>query len=93
MKRTVKPIIYTHNNRTFRIYVVPCGLGLADVNIYEYLPNAKLFKERYRDSYSMWVQDYSSIEEGAFAKMAKFLDEEAERLEVTKKWKDFEEKY
>ena len=93
MKRTVKPIIYTHNNRTFHIYVVPCGLGLADVNIYEYLPNARFFKERYRDSYSLWVQDYPTIEEGAFAKMAKFLDEEAERLEVTKKWKDFEEKY
>ena len=91
MKR--KPIVYTHENKVFYVYVVPCGLGLADVNIYEYLPNARFFKERYRDSYSLWVQDYLTIEEGSRSKLAKFLDEEIERLEIAKKWKDFEEKY
>lgn len=92
MKR--KPIVYTHENKVFHVYVVPnCGGGLCDVHIYEYLPKAKLFKERYRDTFSMWVQDYPTIEEGARSKLAKFLNEDAERMEIAKKWEEFYNKY
>ena len=92
MKR--KPIVYTHENRVFHVYVAPsCGGGLCDVHIYEHLPKAKLFKERYRDTFSMWVQDYPTIEEGARSKLAKFLDEDAERMEIAKKWEEFYKNY
>ena len=88
-----KPIVYTYENRVFHVYVVPCGCGLCDVHIYEYLPKAKFVKERYRDTFSMWVQDYPTIEEGARNKLAKFLYEDAERMEIAQKWSEFNAKY
>lgn len=89
----MKPIIFEHGPRTFKVFVGSAGCGLADVNIYEYRPNGKIIKWAFRDSYSFWVEDYATIEEGARTKLAKFLKEEADRLAIAKKWEEFEKKY
>lgn len=89
----MKPIIYERGNRTFKVYVAPSCCGLADVHIYEYRPNAKIIKWAFRDSYSFWVEDFDTIEEGCRTKLAKFLKEEADRIAIAKKWEEFEKKY
>lgn len=89
-----KPIYFNHKNREFKVFAVPsCGGGLADVHIYEYHPNRKILKWSYCDTFSMWVEDFDTIEEGCRAKLAKFLNEEADRIAIAKKWEEFEKKY
>lgn len=89
----MKPIIFEHGSRTFKVYAGPDGCGLANVHIYEHRPNGKIIKWAFRDSYTFWVEDFDTIEEGCRAKLAKFLNEEADRLAIAKKWEEFEKKY
>ena len=88
-----KPIYFNHENREFKVFAIPSCCGLADVHIYEHRPNGKIIKWVFRDSYSFWVEDFDTIEEGCRAKLAKFLNEEADRIAIAKKWSEFNAKY
>lgn len=88
----MKAIYFTHKGREFKVYVGSAGCGLADVHIYEHRPN-KLIKWAFRDSYSFWVEDFDTIEEGCRSRLAKFLSEEADQLAIAKKWEEFDKNY
>lgn len=90
----MKTIIFEHEGRTFKAVVGPDGIhGMANVYLYELRPNRKIFKWRMCDGYHFWVDDFATIEEGARSKLARYLNEEAERLAVAKKWSEFYAKY
>ena len=82
---------FTTQNLTVACYVgCGCISGTAEVIIYEYRPNKKIFKEKYLSSKTFWLKDYPTIEEGVFAAVSKILKERQEDFEIQKKWKEFE---
>lgn len=90
----MKTIIFEHEGRTFKAVVGPDSLrGMACVHLYELRPNRKFFKWKMCNSYSFWVDDFNTIEEGCRAKLAKYLNAEAWGLAIAKKWSDFYAKY
>lgn len=89
----IKTIIFEHENRIFKAQIRPSFHEMGCVYFYELRPNAKIFKWHYRNSYDFWVTDYDTIEEGARDKFAKMMGEEAHRIAIAKKWKEFEETY
>lgn len=90
MKLKSNERIVKYHDRTFILTVCGDGiLGMANVHIDEYLPNAKIFKRRYKDSKCFWVEDYETIEAGAQKMLASYLHTEAEILSIRRKWEDF----
>ena len=90
-----KSIIYHDKGREFRIDIRPSLSHMAHYTLYERVTKqansrVNIFQWRYRDSGDFWVTDYPTIKEGAIRRVQKFLDEEAERLDLKKRWEEFE---
>lgn len=66
--------------------------AMINVNIYEHLPNRKIFKYRWLDTRNTWTSDHASIEDGAKHLLALYLKEEADKNAERKKWEDFEKR-
>lgn len=61
------------------------GGKMCCVNIYEYFPK-KIFKNKYRDTKSFWVNDYETIKEGVFAMIESYIKDEEEEAKTMAKW-------
>jgi hypothetical protein len=86
-----KPTVIHIENRTFEIYAAPsCASGMAEVNIYEVVrPSWKIFRTRYFNSGSFWVEDYDTIFDGAYDLLVSYLDKERASNKVAEKWREF----
>lgn len=86
-----KRVMYSYDNRQFACYVgCGCISGMAEVIIYELRPTKKLFKEKYVDSKSFWLDDFETISKGVVDCLAEVITEENERKKLQEKWKNFE---
>lgn len=89
-------ITICRNNRTFDAYVGSVGTGLAEVSFYEVVrPSWKIFRTNFLPFHSsgFFVQDFPTIIEAVQACLDKGLEQEAERKEISEKWKNFSENY
>ncbi len=83
-------ICVTYENREFHLVVSNDFHGMMSVNIFEHLPNRKIFKYRWLDTRSTWTSAHKSIVAGAEHLLAVYLHEEARRDRERRKWKEFE---
>lgn len=78
----------TYGGRQFEVYCESefCG-RMCCVSIYEVVhPDRKIFRCKYRDSMSFWVDDYETIKEGIYASIRRYLREEKKEEEIQAKW-------
>ena len=78
-----------HNETLYRLTVKPSNRHMASVYIERFRPR-KMVKWVWVDTREFWVDDYTSIEEGAKAKFDELCAEQDYRDSVKKKWSDFE---
>lgn len=87
--------IYNYNNKTYVCYVGQgCFTGSVEVSVWERKrPNNRIFKgDRYKGSDWFWVEDYNTIEEGVLDCIKQVIQEDIELDNISKKWKEFENK-
>lgn len=90
MKLKKNERLFEYEGRSFKVTVKPSGIsGMACAFVEELRPKAKVFKWKWLDSRNFWISDYESIEDGARAMVDKVLSEEADELELQKKWQEF----
>ena len=85
--------IYERDNRKFEVITVNVlsfnGL-LAETRVCEIVrPNWLIFRTRYIDSTSFFVDDYETILEGEIAMLDAILQKEKEEKERCQKWVEF----
>lgn len=88
-----KRVVYTleEEQLQFACYVGSgCINGMVEVEVYEYFPNNKLFKEKYFGLKSFWLDDFNTIEGGVLTKLSELCLEKAHELGMQEKWKEFE---
>lgn len=89
-----KPNIYKHENRTFEVVTICVGgLGgcMAETHVHEIIrPNWFIFRTRFIDNKTFWIDDYSSIIEGEKTMLARILQKEKEEKERRQKWAEFD---
>lgn len=87
MKKT-----YIVDGREFICYVSPSIVNHVEVSIWEVVrPRWKIFRSKYRDSYTFWIFDYKSIDEGVRDAIDTYLRHEWKDECVVAKWKEFGE--
>lgn len=53
----MKKVVVEKDSRTFECYANAIGCAMCEVNIYEVVkPNWKIFRTKYRDSYSFFCR-------------------------------------
>lgn len=88
-----KRVVYTLEKEQlqFACYVGQgCSNGMVEVEVYEYRPYKKFFKEKYFGSKCFWLDDFNTIEGGVLTKLSELCLKEAHRLGNQEKWKEFE---
>lgn len=77
-----------YGGRIFEVYCESYFNGrMCTVSIYEVVhPKSKIFRTKYRDTKSFWIEDYDTIKEGIFATIESYIKDEAEQDEINKKW-------
>lgn len=78
--------------REFEVYCESQFNGsMCSVNIFEVVhPNRKLFRTKYRDTKSFWIDDYETIKQGIFAMLDKYINDEQESERISQKWKELD---
>ena len=80
------------NGRKFIIYTHWVGSAMLEVDIWEEKrPHWKIFKNSYRTTKVLFIDDYSSIAVGVQAQLLLYLEEEKHDKEISSKWKEFED--
>lgn len=77
-----------YGGRQFEVYLSSefCG-RMCCVSIWEVVhPNRKIFRCKYRDNLSFWVDDYETIKEGIYKCIARYIREEEEENKIREKW-------
>ena len=85
--------IIGHKGTIYRLTTRPDGQYTAVVHIERYRPKAIIFKWIWADSFSFWLDDFNSIEEGIMNRFTKFCQETDNQLEIKRKWEEFEKTY
>lgn len=88
MKRTYVQI--KKEEKVYKAYPCPMGLGLVEVNIYRVKPKAKIFKYKYVGSKSFDLDEVESLEEGCINCFNKVYQDIATEESRHRKWKEFE---
>lgn len=87
--------IYNYNNKTYVCYVGQgCFSSSVEVSMWERTrPNNRIFKgDKYKGSDWFWVEEYNTIEDGVLDCIDRLTAKENERDNISKKWKEFENK-
>jgi hypothetical protein len=80
-------VIVEKDGRTFECYANAIGCAMCAVNIYEVVrPNWKIFRTKYRESYSFFVDDFDTIKKGIEHCVARLFKREQIEEERAKKW-------
>jgi hypothetical protein len=81
-----------YGGRQFEVYCESEFSGrMCCVSIYEVVhPNRKIFKCKYRDTVSFWVDDYETIKEGIYKCIARYIREEEKENQIVKKWEELD---
>lgn len=79
-----------YGGRLFETYCTSQFSGhMCSVSIYEVIhPNRKIFRCKYRDTISFWVNDYETIKEGIYQCIEQYIQKEKEDNEIIKKWEE-----
>ena len=77
-----------YGGRQFEVYCESEFSGrMCSVSIYEVIhPDRKIFRCKYRDTVSFWVEDYETIKEGIYKCIARYMREEEEENKIREKW-------
>lgn len=86
--------IYFLDGKQYEVIVRPDGQYLVTCSVYEVThPNRKIFRTKYLDTKTFFIEDYLSIEIGVKTILGKVLLAKADEAERRKKWKEFENTY
>ena len=68
-------------------YHADLGGKMCEVTVWEIVrPTWKIFRCKYRSSYTFWVEDFDTIIEGVEKAVYRYLAEEDREKEIYKKW-------
>lgn len=85
----MKKVVVEKEGLTFECYANPIGCAMCEVNIWEVVrPKWKIFRTKYQDSLSFFIDDFDSIAEGIESCVSQFLKREELEEERMRKWKE-----
>lgn len=78
-----------YGGRQFEVYLSSEFKGhMCSVSIWEVIhPNRKIFRCKYKDAISFWIDDYETIKEGIYECIEKCLQDEEKESQIVEKWK------
>lgn len=86
--------IYFLDGKQYEVIVRPDGRYLVTCSVYEVThPNRKIFRTKYLDTKTFFIEDYLSIEIGVKSTLGKVLLAKADEVKRRKKWEEFENTY
>lgn len=88
-----KSSIFIVDNRTFEVItVMAAGFHgeMAECYIYEIIrPNWKIFRKRWLDTKTFWIDDFPTIEDGVKLMLEQVIENENKDTGIQAKWDEF----